>query len=254
MDSVVKRPLTGASGGRLGGGIRSGITKLTAASLRRMKLHFRNMSDSGQYMVTLTYPREFPMDGAKVKAHLRAMREWFRRREVSAAWFLEFQDRGAPHLHLVTDKPVDKKELSRKWFDVVGSGDEKHLRAGTQQAKLRKAHAIAAYVAKYASKAKQKEVPEGYKNVGRFWGAWGVFRLVQAEVMYGEMVDVAEGGTDSNAVAMNSVVRSAKKLLKSKGYKVKDGGVYSITLWGVGLSTIAALANYYGYNGLLFSA
>ena len=252
MDTIIKRPLTnGQTRPRIGGGIRKHITALTAPALRRMKLHFRNMDASAAYMVTLTYPAQFPMDGETVKQNLRCMREWFKRRNVSAAWFLEFQARGAPHLHLITDKAVGREELSAKWFQVVGSGDEKHLRAGTQQAKLRKPHAVAAYVAKYASKSDQKEVPEGYTNVGRFWGAWGVFRKVDAAVMHGEVVHATDGESSPDSAALQSVLRSAKKLVKSRGFNVHDNGVYGLTLWGVGFAAVQALADFYGYTGLV---
>jgi hypothetical protein len=35
---------------------------------------------------------------------------------------------------------------------------------------IKKTDGAVRYVAKYAKKQKQKEVPEGYQNVGRFWG------------------------------------------------------------------------------------
>lgn len=250
MDAIIKRPLTnGQTRAQVGGGIRKHITALTDKAMRRMKLHFRNMDDSAAYMVTLTYPAQFPMDGLKVKRDLVCMKQWFKRRNVSAAWFLEFQERGAPHLHLITDKAVGTQELSEKWYQVVGSGDEKHLMAGTQQARLRKPHAVAAYVAKYASKTDQKTVPDGYTNVGRFWGAWGVFRKVDAAVMSGEVVNAIDGESSPDSAALQSVVRSAKKLVKSRGFKVRDNGVYGLTLWGVGFAAVQALADFYGYTG-----
>ena len=250
-DAIVKRQLfNGQTRPQVGGGIRKPITQLSESSMRKMKLHVRNMLQAN-YIITLTYPREFSSDGKEVKHHLELMREWFRYRGVSAFWFLEFQARGAPHFHLFTDNPVEAKELSRKWYEVVGSGDEKHLRAGTQIQRIRKPHAIAAYAAKYATKKEQKEVPQGYSNVGRFWGGWGIYRTVKATITHGEQFyDPAKLETDRNSEALYSVLRSAKGLLKARGYKVKDGGIYGLTLWGVGASIISKLVDYYGYNGL----
>lgn len=251
-DTIIKRPLVnGQSRSRVGGGINTGIKELSDSSLRRMKLHVRNMPQAN-CIITLTYPAQFPSNGKTVKHHLELMREWFRYRGVSAFWFLEFQARGAPHFHLFTDNPVDAKELSRKWYEVVGSGDEKHLRAGTQIQRIRKPYAIAAYAAKYATKAEQKAVPSDYSNVGRFWGGFGIYRSVKSVVQHGEEFrDDTKLDVDTNAQAIYAAIRSAKNLLKSRGYKVIDKGLYGITLWGVGAAIMIRLTDYYGYNGLV---
>lgn len=38
-----------------------------------------------------------------------------------------------------------------------------------------------AYASKYAAKLTQKSVPEGYENVGRFWGVTGVRSVLAAD-------------------------------------------------------------------------
>jgi hypothetical protein len=250
-DTIIKRPLiNGQTRPQVGGGINTGIKELSDSSLRRMKLHARNM-EHASYIITLTYPKDFPSNGKTVKRHLEAMREWFKRHGISAFWFLEFQARGAPHFHLFTDNPVEAKELSRKWYEVVGSGDEKHLRAGTQIQKIRKPHAIAAYAAKYATKKEQKAVPEGYSNVGRFWGGWGKYRTKASTVLHGEEFrDETKLDTDKNAQAIYSAIRSAKKFIKAHGYKIHDKGIYGLTLWGVSAAIMVKLTDFYGYNGL----
>lgn len=254
MDVVIKRPHVGQeSRARVGGGVNTGIKELTRQSLRRMKLHFRNL-EGATHIVTLTYPAQFPTDGKVVKYHLVLLKKWLQYTYgVSAAWFLEFQERGAPHYHLIADKAIDKAALSQRWYEIVGSGDEKHLRAGTQVAVIRKPHAIAAYVAKYAAKGEQKQVPADYQNVGRFWGGWGKFRKPESAIAEGVDHDGGTGSAvespvieDSDAKAINQSIRGAKKLLKSKGFPVKDGGVYGFVLWGVG-AAFAQLLQYYGY-------
>jgi hypothetical protein len=42
------------------------------------------------------------------------------------------------------------------------------------------------YAAKYASKMQQKSVPDGYSNVGRFWGLWN-YKLPPPLVLDGQM-------------------------------------------------------------------
>ena len=248
-DTVVKRPWVNKTGRpQVGGGVRKPIKELSSRSIRAMKLHFRNI-EGAKYIVTLTYPANFPTDGKLVKYHLMLMKKWFKYYGVSGAWFLEFQERGAPHFHIITDLSVDKLALSRHWYKVVGSGDEKHLRAGTQQQAIRKPHAIAAYVAKYAAKSDQKIVPVEYADVGRFWGGWGEFFRVKSEVKDG--LTGGEFGVDSNGYALVNVLRSAKKLVKSRGCSVRDSGVYGFTLWGVGAAIMSQLAQFYGHVQVL---
>ncbi|MCU1356098.1 MAG: hypothetical protein JWM89_1516 [Acidimicrobiales bacterium] len=156
-------------------------------------------------MLTLTYPRSFPCDGPTCKAHLQAFRKRYERRwgPARGAWKLEFQRRGAPHFHLLILRPahVGWKAFvdwcAQAWYEVVGSGDERHLRAGValdrdvfrRAGKRASARRIAWYFAKHAgpgmasSKAYQNELPDGFASPGRFWGVWGVKSSEQTVAM-----------------------------------------------------------------------
>jgi hypothetical protein len=154
-------------------GTRGDIVELSKRSLLRMLHELRNCDVDFQSMLCLTYPREFPADGRMVKRHLNAFLMALKRRfeGVSYAWFLEFQQRGAPHLHMFTTlTDVDRQWLAETWFRIVGSQDEKHLRAGTSWDLMRVKDGALRYAAKYAAKRGQKIVPDGFQNVGRFWG------------------------------------------------------------------------------------
>jgi hypothetical protein len=127
-----------------------------------------------EIMLTLTYPAEFPTNGRLVKDHWRRFRQWIvRNGAVTGLWVLEFQERGAPHFHVFIREPLDRFDVSAAWYRIVGSNDPKHLSAGTRIESFRKPAAIGGYVMKYAAKMEQKDVPEGYSQVGRFWGTWG---------------------------------------------------------------------------------
>jgi hypothetical protein len=54
---------------------------------------------------------------------------------------------------------------------MVGSRDEKHLRAGTRIEAIKSKGHLYGYLYNYIKKSDQKEVPEGFENVGRFWGS-----------------------------------------------------------------------------------
>jgi len=162
-------------------------------------------------MLTITYPKAFESDGREVKRHLHNIIKWLRRnyRGIRGIWFLEFQTRGAPHFHFLLDIDISvfgeviTKKRTRKhdshtsqsyrtvqsvenkaslaWYRIVGSGDEKHLRAGVCWEILENSEAAIWYAAKHAAKPHQKQVPEQYTAVGRFWGKFGGLKIVGGE-------------------------------------------------------------------------
>lgn len=158
-------------------------------------------------MVTLTYPREFPTDGPTVKRHLHAFAKRWQRRFGAwpvGVWKLEFQRRGAPHFHLYVMRPLmpwrEFLDWAREaWYEVVGSGDEAHRHQGVRLdrqfvAATRSVKRIAGYFAKHNAKnAKhyQSHPPEGFEQVGRFWGVWGMTpQVTELELHVDEFVQL----------------------------------------------------------------
>lgn len=133
--------------------------------------------------VTLTYPGQWPAQPSKWKRDLDVWikRLRYKHREVAGWWKLEPQQRGAPHFHLLLWglERVCKSWLSSSWFEVVGSGDERHLRAGTQVQRMRSHRGAIWYAAKYLG----KDVPRSWmsKTVGRWWGAFNRPALARSE-------------------------------------------------------------------------
>jgi hypothetical protein len=155
-------------------------------------------------MVTLTYPGDWltvAPSGKAVKRHLKAFRKRWERawgQQILAIWKEEFQDRGAPHIHLFTVVPDGRSPegehfrqwLSAAWADVVGHPDpeerRKHGLAGTGVdyavgLRSRDPRRIAVYFSKhglFGAKEYQNEVPPEWKEPGRgpgrFWGFWGL--------------------------------------------------------------------------------
>jgi hypothetical protein len=132
-------------------------------------------------MFTLTYPDAFPSDGRKVKSDLAAFLAQLKRDEgaFSYLWCLEFQARGAPHIHLWTSfgwprtrqhQKALRFRTSANWYRIVGSKDPNHLAAGTRVERVRKINGAARYAVKEMAKMYQKIVPREYRNVGRFYG------------------------------------------------------------------------------------
>lgn len=134
------------------------------------KRRFRKRS----WFITLTYPEIWPSDPAEWKRHLD---NWFYVAHAAYptaafAWRLEPQARGAPHYHLLAFgiEDLDRDWLSRTWYEVVGSNDPRHLRAGTNRERLRSWAGVLSYAAKYLGKVDGAPLPPGWERVGRWWG------------------------------------------------------------------------------------
>ena len=188
---------------RPGGGDRGEVVGLSDKSRRRLMQYLmridvrsiaaqqKNPLKARAFFVTLTYPREYPEAWERCKAHLRAFRSRLERAFplVWAVWVQEFQKRGAAHYHvvIVLDDTVNvggfRSWLSRSWYEVVGSGDEKHLRAGTSAVAVYVepdgVGNLMGYLAGYLGghgKREQGEAPVGANgkalSTGRMWGFW----------------------------------------------------------------------------------
>lgn len=187
-----------------GGGLRGEITELSEAARGRLAARAWALTAEGYEpagMVTLTSPANWTeiyvcdadgvsLGGGRIlKRHLDTFRKRLGRflaryglGEWSALWFLEFQQRGAPHIHLMmfgcTLSPALLRALRSwcgpAWSSIVGNPSkfeqEKHKRAGTRVEKMKCKHF--GYAVKYATKTEQKEVPTYFRDVGRFWGCW----------------------------------------------------------------------------------
>lgn len=178
------------------GGRRGEVQCWTVASRRRLRVALRRVNwgrHAPQWcVVTLTLPgkdTEICMDGRQVHRWRRAFLERWRREYGlrSYAWKLEFQRRGAAHFAVVLPFPLVaiaspslglasvQAWVARAWFEVVGSGSQAHLQAGTQTALIRDLRTLSSYIVGEVvkgrkSKEYQHVVPSEYRNVGRWWG------------------------------------------------------------------------------------
>jgi hypothetical protein len=146
--------------------------------------------ESGAMHVLLTYPEEYPEDPTLWKAHLERFLKRLDRRygKHAVLWRLEFQERGAPHLHLVvflnTVLPISPTALREfrdfvacSWYEACGRLSEEHLEAGTSVERVRSLVGLMKYLTKLETLQRGlqggAEDPEGEGlSVGRRWGAW----------------------------------------------------------------------------------
>lgn len=151
-------------------------------------------------MITLTYGQNYPLNGRRTKADIN---HFLTKAKLSLGnfsyyWFLEFQARGAPHIHLVWTVPppdqCNRELIATIWADIAEEGNwpytevrapfgkknayfgmnskddvfRQHRRADVWEG-LRKKDGAIRYALMYAKKESQKRVPDGYRDVGRFW-------------------------------------------------------------------------------------
>lgn len=204
---------------------RSVITEWSRDSRRRMvralaELDYAGWSRTGGTlaMLTLTLPGQWEWVAPTGQAFKRLVRV-FRKRwaraigsELVGLWKLEFQGRGAPHLHTLVRVPAlvggqrFEDWVARTWADVVRDSlpddDERavydvvgeyarHLRRGTDLSfsgvRFSDPRRTAIYFLKHSAKSTgskeyQHTVPEPWQaedaGPGRFWGYWGLSRAV----------------------------------------------------------------------------
>ena len=142
-------------------------------------------------MITLTYPAEYPEMFTCWKKDLKYFAHQLAYKYPNAGflWKLEPQGRGAPHFHLlVWGIPlIDREWLSLTWYKIVGSDDERHLRAGTRVEFVRTFNGVMCYAGKKYM-GKECEAPRNWpKNVGRYWGMYGRNNIPRSECVEVEM-------------------------------------------------------------------
>jgi len=230
---------------------RGKVVRLTEASRSRMVRYLEDAEARYQYMATLTVGAEWSRDGAAFKTALDRWLCWFQGEQVkgssdpgaeSAFWFLEFQKRGAPHVHVFYTRRVPWQLAAAKWAQCLG--DETVELTGTRFESLAKGQNVkphrmrgrlCAYARKYAHKVEQKLVPEDYRNVGRFWGVRGCRRMVTLRVSTSHTE--ARGGL--LLANMEHVLERAHELgyLRKLSWSHGDGAIYfalrGATLWDI---------------------
>lgn len=214
VGSSIRRSPAGSDQSGAGGVITEWSRKSRSSMCRTFaELDYSPLVDSGRVpaMVTLTYPGDWEVvapDGASVKRHMVLWRKRFQREYGEPAryiWKLEFQRRGAPHIHLWTAPPISPGRsgrgfaqwLSETWAQIVDHPDPeqkaRHRLAGTaidvrNGLKACDPKRLAIYFTKHSSpnlhgdKEYQHIVPELWRRPGRgpgrFWGVYGLKKAI----------------------------------------------------------------------------
>jgi len=184
-------------------GTRGKVTEFSAKSRKRMLEKMARLcrqqihqSRFKPLFVTLTYPSTYPT-AKRAKEHLRAFLKRLKRAygRVGAIWRLEFQERGAPHFHLLLfGLPFPKPTtLQAMWCEVTDTTATNSLDVEV----LRSLNGVMYYVSKYMAKPDDDgetdteaqdaggDAPLGlsvcHNCPGRFWGVWGAAHIPWAQ-------------------------------------------------------------------------
>lgn len=168
---------------------RGTIGRFSARSRGRMCSYLSDTFAQYRYMGTLTVADDV-LDASEFKAaadryfvwQLRYMRGSAEEPDLqSIFWFLEFQRRGAPHLHLFYTEYVPWECAASVWSRRI---DQPWAFAtSTKFEKLREGRAgTIGYAIKYAAKSSQKALPEDVDGYGRFWGVRGYRATMSADI------------------------------------------------------------------------
>lgn len=163
---------------------RCAISEFSAKSRNRLLYKARNMGNLNGFN-TLTYHHNWhDLTGELCKLHWSLLRKRLLRKHpnIFGLWFFEFQQRGAPHFHFITSQAIDEDWLKLSWNEIVDPENTIHLEHGANAQVLRKKHAAGSYAAKYSAKNEQKQVPDDFESVGRFWGIFGTLQIVESEI------------------------------------------------------------------------
>jgi len=196
--------------------LRGVIALLSKRSLNRLALLVRSSGIRFLSVMTLTYGVNYPHNGRVAKKHLNAFLVAARREfgPFEYFWVLEFQHRGAVHFHLATTLPepdiFQREMFAHMWSRISQEGDWPYAKFDpyddsnwvrdllyTRSAcysvhvhpkaweKVKSDDGMGRYLAKYANKLRQKEVPSWYRNVGRFWGVSRGVKMPEGRDFYG---------------------------------------------------------------------
>jgi hypothetical protein len=161
-------------------GKRGHIFQFSKESAKRLNFVARNSGHHVLSQFCCTYHETWPDHGWQIKRTLekfiKRLKRRFQTEQFYFLWCLEFQERGAPHIHFFSSIPISPENqsfIAQQWLEVSGQeSDEKavwwHCRpANFFTWEMKSGDYL---VKEYISKFDQKQIPEKFHSVGRFWG------------------------------------------------------------------------------------
>jgi len=209
--------------------VRGSIDSFSMKSRSRLKFVAGNCFPLMVSQFLLTYGKEnVPSDGVTAHAHLASFLNAIRKKYPGSTymWILEFQKRGAPHFHVFFSFPVsqDKREwIADRWCSITGGDMSQFLFHHHPKNFIPWDMKKGGYLCKYLEKKDQKNVPDNFLNVGRFWGA-SLAMAPECERLWINEKE-SENNIDKGAVStVRQITRRYEKELKKYGCKRRFRG------------------------------
>lgn len=228
---------------------RGKVTTFTKRSRKRLIEKFNRLDIKHRpVFITLTYPAVYPHP-RRAKSDLRCLLKRISRHYpdaiMSGIWRMEFQQRGAPHFHIIVfGMPFLMKEtLQQMWSDVIHDDTGKVF---TRIEQVKGVRHMMAYVSKYVAKVSPgggfNYVPylsspenddtdndtdndndgEGGESIGRWWGVWN-----EDNLPYGMLQVVEVAG------AAFALIHTLKRAARHRWERTNKAMYAGFTLIGV---------------------
>lgn len=211
---------------------RGRVSALSGKSRRNLLDVVRN-TEGLRWFLTLTYQGPTPRDDRETKRHLDLFKRWLCNQGISFVWKQEFGSRGRVHFHMMTTGPIDQEAAARRWAGIVVCEATPHL---VVSGPARDLECVERYMGKRLCDESHR-VPEGYANMGRWWGRGGPdSKPMPLAIIKGTGAEIAK------------IVRTLKKAAAARepGRRRRDNGVTSQTLYGAGGETMTSAVIRYG--------
>lgn len=237
------RSQAGARRGRIPG---SEVKEFSVSAGKRMRRYLSQCLADYRYMGTLTVAGHDYQEPARFRravdrflvGFLRLQKRYCDLHRVDAQsifWFVEFQARGAPHLHFFYTYPVPWRSGAELWAracnrEGLDGGREDFALRSTKFEKLRSGiRGAASYAAKYAAKVEQKDAPAWW--VGRFWGVRGCRELGGCHKIMDDSRVLGPARADFDKVTETEVfgpLREAERagLIRSLSWQYGQGAIW----------------------------
>lgn len=163
------------------------VAKGSGAWIRHWKLQLArvNMADGKNLVLTESYEL-----GAEIKIvdrgpNVKVVRRQYTSKKGSFERVEYWEIDGINHLTNAATRAAEGMEnvaieskdalqawFAVNWYEIVGSGEPRHLAAGTGVEIVRSMRGLMAYASKYLAKVEDDPAPE-YESIGRCWGIMG---------------------------------------------------------------------------------
>lgn len=203
------------------------IDKFSSSSRRSLRHVAANCSPGIKSQILLTFHKSTPTDGVTVKKLLNSLLTRLRDKVgCKYLWVMEFTRKGNPHIHvyLTCNNTSDiHNYLANTWNRICGESSE-HLSVHLHNKNMIPWDmGSGAYVCKYLEKHYQKNVPDSFESVGRFWGcSRGFVKPISTKSVddinneIQPQIDLKTGELPQNYHSLKFIYRTLRKYQESR--------------------------------------